>query len=439
MRFFKLLALVVSILTATSVGAFLRVREELAAPKSLMEAMVRPVPSEQPTGDGELSADAVPEESGLVAPIPGAVTLLLVGLDDLGGVSRSDSIALAVFSEEKRSVRILSIPRDSRVQIPGHGWQKINHAYAYGGVELLKKTVENFLEMEINRFVILGFQSFPRIIDLIGGIDIDVEKKLVYRDRSQKLYINIPKGPQHMDGKTALEYVRFRHDPLGDIGRVRRQQKFVSIAMDKLKSPSILPKIPSLLDEALAAINSDLTPMEALRLLHFANALPPERIQLHMAPGRDALIDKLSYWLVDISAAVAWLASDVEASAPVPAAPLPSPEETRGLVAQIGRVGILNGDGGNGLVKKASQLFQKVGIAVGETGNASHFAHSATNIVYPENAEAHVRQAAEALGALCGITDPSLVKSTPAISAVALIVGHDKETLFKRLESLPTP
>ena len=213
------------------------------------------------------------------------------------------------------------------MRIPGHGTQKINHAYAFGGIDLLKRTIADLLNVEIDYFIVLGFQTFPRIIDLMGGVDIDVEKRLVYRDRSQNLNINIQKGFQHMDGKTALEYVRFRHDPLGDIGRVQRQQKFISVVLEKLKSPSMWPKIPGLIAEALAGINTDLTPDAMLSLAMFTNGLPPDRVELYMAPGRDATIEGLSYWLVDLPAVTRWL----EKKTPMPEsgdAPAPQRQPT---------------------------------------------------------------------------------------------------------------
>ena len=433
MKFLKIVLIVVLIMTATVAGAALRLKEfwDLTGTPIGVPKPVDPSGPSSKGPEGAAEGDEVAEEQ-----VHGIVNVLLVGLDDYESVRRSDSIAVAAFDSFTQSVRILSIPRDSRVRIPGRGLQKINHAYAYGGVDLLKETVTNFLGVELHYFVVLGFQSFPKVIDLIGGIDIDVEKKLVYRDRSQNLYINIPKGPQHMDGQTALKYVRFRHDALGDIGRVGRQQKFISLVADKLKSPSIWPTIPSLVSEVLAAVNTDLTPLEALKLARFANDLPGDKISLHMAPGRDATIEKLSYWIVDANAASAWLAGDMEEYAAADAEPLPGRDELQDLVSQIGTIGILNGDGGGGLGKRASEIFRKLGIEVAYIGNANHFNYRTSNIVYPESAEEYDRQAADALARLCGIADERAIRKTGTSAMVSVVLGRDNEALFKRLESL---
>ena len=379
-----------------------------------------------------------------IDPILGAVNILIVGLDEVDGGRRSDAIALAVVDQDTQSIRMLSIPRDSRVLIPGRGWDKINPAYAYGGLELLKATVMNLFNVGIHYFVVVNYDSFPRIVDLLGWIDIDVEKKLVYTDYSAKLFINIPKGPQHMTGKTLLEYVRFRHDPLGDIGRVQRQQKAVAILMEKLKSPSIIPKIPSLVAEIVSAVNTDLTPKDAVNLLRFANSLPRDRIELAMAWGKATYIGELSYWVIDIVQTSQWLAG--KSNSPRPADSVAGAAETLppdldqetllDLIGRIGKIGILNGDGASGLGKRASQIFQKLGVDVVYTGNARHFDYHTSNVIYPENASEADRLSAEALAQLCGIDNKALVQRNRTAPMVSVILGHDKEFIFKRLEDV---
>jgi hypothetical protein len=300
----------------------------------------------------------------------------------------------------------------------------------------------NLLNVGINYYVIINYDSFPRIIDLMGGIDIDVEKKLTYVDYSAKLFINIAKGQQHMGGKTVLEYVRFRHDALGDIGRVQRQQKVISLLLEKLKSPSIITKIPALVTEAVSAINTDLTAKEAISLMTFANSLPNERIRLAMAPGKAAYIGDVSYWVLDISQLTPLLVANPDDNGEkrgfdetMTTPPDLNQETLLDLVGQIGKIGILNGDGANGLGKRASQVFQKLGVDVVYTGNARHFDYYNSNIVYPENATENDRQAAEALARLCGINNKSLVQKNRTAAMVSVILGHDKESIFKRLES----
>ncbi|MCR5347767.1 MAG: LCP family protein [Fretibacterium sp.] len=447
MKVLKILGIVTLILIATVGGATIRLIEvfrssnPLPLPRMQSEDVVTAVAgSDEPE---------LPQEPSPIDTVRGSVNILVVGLDNVDGVSRTDAIALVIFDADNNAVRIASIPRDSRVYIPGKGWNKINHAYVYGGMNLLRETVVNLTGMPIDYFVKVSYESFPRIIDLLGGVDIYVDKRLHYTDYSGKLFINIPKGQQHMDGKTALGYVRFRHDPLGDIGRVQRQQKFMNIIMDKLKSPSIIPKIPALLEEAVAAVDTDLTPLEMLKLLQFANALPPERIRIFMAPGKSGYSGKLSYWILDTVGFSMRLAEKLpDTGTPVSSPdvrpenasiPVPSPEDAESLSrlrGQIARIRILNGDGEKGLGKRASQIFQRIGIEVPYTGNARHYDYHTTNIIYPPGAGEDVKAGAMALAELCGITNRGLIRENRRAESLTLILGHDKETIFKRLESL---
>ncbi|MDR2522896.1 MAG: LCP family protein [Synergistaceae bacterium] len=444
MKILKAFLIALLILAATVAGAAWRIKVAFDKPRMLPEprAKASSVFAEpEPTMDGAANAGERGES------FRGVTSILLVGLDDTDGSRRSDAIALAFFNREAQSVHVISIPRDSRVFIPSHGWDKVNHAYVFGGVGLLKETLWNLLNEPIDYFATLNYDSFPRMIDLIGGVDLYVEKKMVYSDFSGKLFINIPEGQQHLNGKRALEYVRFRHDPLGDLGRIQRQQKFISAVMEKLKSPSMLLKVPELVNEVVSAVNTDLTPMDALKLANFTASLPPSGVKFIMAPGKAAYIGNLSYWVLDIvelSKLVAKILAGEADDAPVVIVEnvekLPSPvldqEELRYLVAQIGKIGILNGDGADGLGKRASQIFQRLGVDVAYTGNAKHFDYHSSNVAYPINAAEGDREAAEALARLCGIANKSLVQKNQSVTMVSIILGHDKETLFERLESV---
>jgi len=182
--------------------------------------------------------------------LTGNINILAVGIDDVQGSHRSDTIAVVAINIEDRFVKVLSLPRDLRVQIEGRGWQKLNHAYAYGGIDLLRSTINNFLGIPLHYHVIVNYQSFPKLVDLLGGVTIDVPKRLRYTDRAGGLHIDIPAGRQLLDGKTALEFVRFRHDALGDIGRIQRQQLFLREILNKIRQPETLAALPEIVEQA---------------------------------------------------------------------------------------------------------------------------------------------------------------------------------------------
>ena len=459
MKMLKILGIIFLVAASAVGGAALRLMEVLNDPNPLPIPSASRLRTETPEPvqrSGDVSpADtelAVGEAKNESSNTRNSVNVLIVGLDNVEGGSRTDAIALAIFDGENKGLRIASIPRDSRVYIPGKSWDKINHAYVYGGIRLLRETLVNLTGMPVDYFVKISYKSFPRIVDILGGIDIYVEKRLHYNDYSGKLFINIPAGQQHMDGKTALGYVRFRHDPLGDIGRVQRQQKFIDIMMKKLKTPSIIPRIPAIVNELFDAIDTDLAPLEALKLVQFANNLPPDRIKMFMAPGRTGSYKEISYWILDNNAFSLQLAAKLppadsftlETEQEVELNLTPKRDNTAALgnerIAelrdQIMSIRILNGDGEKGIGRRAAQIFQRIGIEVPYTGNARHYDYRSSSIIYPPNSDESVKQGAKALAELCGITNERLIQADSRAASLTLIIGHDKEELFRRLEPL---
>lgn len=230
--------------------------------------------------------------------------VMLMGVDEReGDVGRSDTLMIATLDPKKKKAAILSIPRDTRVKIQGHGFDKINAAYAYGGYKLTQSTVENLLGVEMEHYVLINVNAFTKIIDAIGGVDINVEKRMYYEDPwddNGGLVINLYPGQQHMDGKTAITYVRYR-DEEGDIGRIARQQKFMQAVMDKLTSPAIIPRIPAIISEVVDCIDTDLSVKQMIEFMSALKDAQSRGLQTEMLPGKPMYIGGISYWLPDLS------------------------------------------------------------------------------------------------------------------------------------------
>ena len=231
-------------------------------------------------------------------------TVMIMGVDERDDdVGRSDTLMIAALDPKKKQAALLSIPRDTRVKIKGHGFDKINAAYAYGGHKLTQDTVEKFIGVPMDHYVIINIKAFQRIIDALGGIDINVEKRMYYEDPWDDdvgLVINLRPGQQHMDGKTAVTYVRYR-DEEGDIGRIARQQKFMKAVMEKVTSPAIIPQLPAIIKEVLNSVKTDLS---LKQILEFAGALKEAQqngLKTEMVPGRGLYIEGVSYWIPDIA------------------------------------------------------------------------------------------------------------------------------------------
>ncbi len=230
--------------------------------------------------------------------------IVVLGVDERpeeDDVGRSDTLFVVMFDTDKKTASLLSIPRDTRVPIQGHGWDKINHAYAFGGRELTQKTVEELLGLKINNYVMVDFNGFKGLVDAIGGVDIDVEKDMYYYDDWDGFKIDLQKGQQHLDGKTAIQYVRYR-DEDGDIGRIKRQQHFLLAVYDKITSANMLLRIPGLAQQLTSMVKTDLPLSDMVGLGRALHSMVKEQgLAMATVPGTPEYIDGISYWLPDIT------------------------------------------------------------------------------------------------------------------------------------------
>ncbi|MCI7676441.1 MAG: LCP family protein [Phascolarctobacterium sp.] len=230
--------------------------------------------------------------------------IIVLGVDERAeehDVGRSDTLFVVMFDTKNKAASLLSVPRDTRVRIKGHGWDKINHAYAYGGRELTQKTTEELLGIKINNYVMVDFKGFVGLVDAIGGVDINVEKNMYYYDTWDGFRIDLKKGMQHMDGKTAIQYVRYR-DEEGDIGRIRRQQHFIMAVYDRITSANMLLHIPGLAKQLTNMVKTDLPLTDMVDLGRALHAMVKAKgLAMATVPGTPEYIDGISYWLPDIT------------------------------------------------------------------------------------------------------------------------------------------
>jgi LCP family protein required for cell wall assembly len=226
---------------------------------------------------------------------PENTCILVVGQDNIKPL-RSDTIILAFVNTKSGEVLLLSVPRDSRLPIPGVGYDKANHAYARGGIELLKKTLEGSLGIEIPYFVEVNYEAFEKVVDALGGVEVEVEKPMYYVDRAQGLFINLKPGRQVLNGEKALQYVRFRHDPLGDIGRIKRQQAFLQALIAKAQDPSTLARLPALFESLKQALRTNIPRENILQLALWFKGLEEKAVTMDILPGEPVYINGLSFW-----------------------------------------------------------------------------------------------------------------------------------------------
>ncbi|HEM60712.1 MAG TPA: LytR family transcriptional regulator, partial [Chloroflexi bacterium] len=248
-----------------------------------------------------------PPEAALETPVPARGPLpvwggtepfnvLIMGLDQRPGSGlpgRADVIMMARIDPLQESVVLLSIPRDLWVEIPGRGENRVNSAYFYGefdgapggGPELMKRTIEHNFDVAIDYYGTLDFECFKRIIDILGGITVevpeDIRDDLYPDDNYGYMRIFIPAGRQHMDGETALQYVRARHQT-NDFSRMRRQQQVLLAVREKALRLDIILSLPELVPVLGKAFSTDLDVQRLLALANLGAQVDPESIEMYV-------------------------------------------------------------------------------------------------------------------------------------------------------------
>ncbi len=232
--------------------------------------------------------------------------VLLLGVDSNGSNTdpwrgtRSDTIILMSIDAKDRSVKAISIPRDSKVYLAGdNGVQKINAAHAIGGVDLTKRTIEETLGVKIDKYVIVSDDAVENVVNVLDGVPVYVEKKMDYDDFSGKLHIHLNKGLNILKGREAVGYLRFRHDGLGDIGRTQRQQWFLRSLLEKLQSPQAIVKLPEIINVANKYIKTDLSLYDMSQYAALVKSIDFEKIEVATLPGRPNKKGSISYWILD--------------------------------------------------------------------------------------------------------------------------------------------
>lgn len=285
-----IISLTIAIITIGGVAAYAFI-SKIQAPA---------VESKQSPSDVPALAAKPPEKK-----VTNRINILLFGLDDgdpdnPGSPRRSDTMIVAGINPDDKNVTILSIPRDSKVTIPGRpGYDKITHAYFYGGPNLAVRTVEDNFNIPINYYIAIDWKAFIRVVDILGGVDLTIEHDMNYDDPYENLSIHLKKGYQHLNGKQAGEYVRFRHDELGDIGRVQRQEHFLKALTNQMFQAGTILKLPALVGTISQYVQTDMNTYTMVKIATIFKDMKADFLHTQMVPGDFATIDELSYWVPD--------------------------------------------------------------------------------------------------------------------------------------------
>lgn len=210
---------------------------------------------------------------------------------------RSDTIILVSCNPLKNTLNILNIPRDTKIKVPNHGTEKINYLNTIGGPAFTTKYLEVLLKTHIDHYVVVNVQGLNKIIDSIGGIIIDVPQRMQYTDYAGMLDINLFSGKQLLNGKQTVDFLRFRHDNLGDIGRIQRQQEFTRAIFKKLLDPVTFTKLPDIVSIYKKTILTSLQPLEIIKVANFIRNVSYSKQNIVILPGEFSQYEQVSYWI----------------------------------------------------------------------------------------------------------------------------------------------
>lgn len=241
-------------------------------------------------------------------PARGKVNILLLGVDEEG--VRADTIMVVSVDNVNKSIKLLSIPRDTRVTLNTGKKIKINACLGYESREtMMIGAIRAITGMPIHHYCEIDFDGFIEIIDILDGVDYDVPYDMDYDDPVQDLHIHLKAGMQHLDGQDAHDFVRFRHNnrgsdvyapgeyALGDIGRISAQQNFIKELFRQKMQPQYLLKVTELLDAGYKYVKTDFSIATALKLISIIKSAETTNMETFTLPGEGQYINNVSYYL----------------------------------------------------------------------------------------------------------------------------------------------
>jgi LCP family protein required for cell wall assembly len=299
------------------------------------------------------------------------VNILVLGLDYVDGVTRSDTIIVASITPQGE-VSLLSVPRDLRVRFPDGTLRKLNVAYPRGGGELARQVVSDLLGIPIQFYFAIDFAGFAQIIDLFGGVTLVVEKAMHYVDLAANppIYINIAPGEQRLDGATALDFVRYRDFIHADIGRMRRQQQLLAALWRENLRPLRLQDfatVRGLIRTARDHLRTNLSIVDMYDLVRIIHAAQIEEFQMAIVPSTPIHIGRVSYQQIDVVRTAQVVAEIIKRVDIL----------TRSEIS----VSVLNGSGVRLLATHTGTFLRELGFVVSHIGDADTFDYRNTYII----------------------------------------------------------
>lgn len=227
------------------------------------------------------------------------INILFLGADARSPQDQgfTDSINVLSIDKKTKELSLLSIPRDTRVQIAGKGVDKINHAYAYGDINTTIDTVENFLNVRIDYYVLVDFTDFKELVDSLGGITMNVEPHI----SAVRPELHGKTGVSKLTGEEALIYVRFRQDSESEGGRMKRHREAIKAIIDEALNPSNILKAPTVFNQLRENVKTDIPPLETTVIEKLVTGFDIDHAKIGVVTGEYTLINGINYMNPDMN------------------------------------------------------------------------------------------------------------------------------------------
>jgi LCP family protein required for cell wall assembly len=349
---------------------------------------------------GGLSADDSSQSKLASLPPPFAgvsrLRLVMLGADDRPGeVGRSDTLMVLWLNPGQNRGAIMSIPRDLRADIPGHGSSKINHSYAYGGAKLTVETVQLLLGVPMDGYLKINFEGFVKAVDVLGGVDLlvpDIEGRgrgMNYDDNWGHLHVHLTPGMHHMDGETAMGFCRYRKSNYsglgdGDLGRAERQQQFLRAILEQKLRVTNLPALMRASSEIMGCLDTSLSWRECADLARLLKGMTSTDIKTVTIPVTDAMSGGIYYSHL-VQDDFNRMLDDID-------------DHLSGQPITLRTVVLKDGTQQAGVAAAAAKLLTEAGFTV-VTSQSTTKTVAATKVLYPAGQKDMATAAALALGA----------------------------------------
>ncbi|AOT72775.1 LCP family protein [Geosporobacter ferrireducens] len=355
------------------------------------------------------------------------VNVLILGVDakDVKNSqgARSDTIMLATFDPKSKKVNVISIPRDTRVVIRGQkGMDKINHAHAYGGPDLAIKAVKDLLEVPIHYYVRVDYKALGKIVDDLGGVEVDVPMNMKYSDPTADppLKIDLKKGVQVLNGDKAMQFVRFRKGYADqDLGRIKAQQTFMRALADKLLEPQTIIKLPKIAKTFSTYVATDMPVSTITAYALKANGVSMDNIEMLTIPGAPKMVSGVSYYIPDTNK-IKTIMTDLFQNTLENTQPVNKVEDLSEFKSDV-TIEVLNGSGISGVATDVSNKLKAEGYNIVNVDTIKGIKYSQTHIYDRKNKMAEAKKIAKILD----IKDVEKDIYLQAEADITIIVGSD--------------